>query len=318
MPTLTEKTASVAHITAQPPMNSQDHQPLQPLRTVIGNSTGHQALAEPQIPLDNSNTLPALYFTCFGHFEVRRLNQTISLCSNRNGQAILRYLVAQPGHCATIDTLMTMLWPEGELEVAQPKLHNAICALRRSLNHGYNCKSGGGYILCKNRIYHLSPKVTIQTDVDEFLQCYRIGQQITEERTALYERACRLYTGPFLSEDIYADWSFLQREQLSRTYLAMCRELVDYYFTSKRYEDATKWATAMLKENHCDEVAHQYLIQVYAAQGCRCEALQQYRYCERIWVYRHCLKRQAYFRRYSQTSLPALIKRRYSESIVKI
>jgi DNA-binding SARP family transcriptional activator len=177
---------------------------------------------------------------------------------------------------------MTMLWPEDESEAAQPKLHNAVCALRRSLNHGYNCEPGCGYILCKNRVYHLNPKVAIQTDVDEFLQCYQIGQQISEERISLYERASRLYTGPFLSEDIYADWSFLRREQLNRTYLAMCRELVDYYFTSKRYEDAAKWTTAMLKENHCDEVAHRYLMQVYAAQGHRCEALQQYRQCERL------------------------------------
>jgi len=282
LPTLMEKTASVPYAIAQLPTDSQDYQPLQLLQTPIANSVTYQALAEPQVLPENRDALPTLYFTCFGHFEVRRLNQTIALCSNRNGRAILRYLTAQPRHCVTIDTLMAMLWPEDEPEVAQPKLHNAVCALRRSLNHGYNCEPGCGYILCKNRVYHLNPKVVIQTDVDQFLQCYQAGQQISEERVALYERACRLYTGPFLSEDIYADWSFLQREQLSRTYLAMCRELADYYFNSKCYEDAVKWATAMLKENHCDEVAHRFLMQIYAAQDCRSEALQQYRHCEHL------------------------------------
>ena len=62
----------------------------------------------------------------------------------------------------------------------------------------------------------------------------------------------------------------------------MCRTLTDYYFMTKHYEDAANWATAILKVNRCDETAHLQLIQVYAAQGCRSEALQQYQRCERI------------------------------------
>ncbi len=244
-----------------------------------------QALKDPQQyqaqePSADDQPLPALYITCFGHFEVRRLGQPISLCPSRSGQSILRYLVAQPGHCATMDTLMAMLWPEDESEVAQPRLHSAISALRRSLNHGYICGPGSGYIVCKNRVYYLNPSVVIRTDVDEFLRCYQAERQTSEERVALYEKACRLYTGPFLPEDMYADWSFLQREQLNQTYLAMCRVLADYYLKTKCYDDATKWATAVLQVNHCDEEAHRQLIQVYAAQGHRSEALQQYRRCE--------------------------------------
>src|SRR5262249_12870608 len=49
-------------------------------------------------PATENTGLPALYFTCFGHFTVKRLEQTLPLCPNRNGQAILRYLVAQSHH----------------------------------------------------------------------------------------------------------------------------------------------------------------------------------------------------------------------------
>jgi DNA-binding SARP family transcriptional activator len=122
----------------------------------------------------------------------------------------------------------------------------------------------------------------IQTDVDEFLRCYRAGIQASQEQAALYERACRLYTGPFLPEDIYADWSFLQRERLNQIYLTMCRTLTDYSLKTKHYEDAAHWATAILKVNRSDEAAHLQLIRVYAAQGLRSEAFQQYRRCECI------------------------------------
>ncbi len=250
-----------------------------PQRTAEENG-GNQSL--PPSPAEDSTTLPALYITCFGHFEVKRLGRPIVLCSNRHAQTILRYLVAQAEHCATSDTLMTFLWPEDEPEVAQPRLHTTICALRRSLNHGYTCKPGCGYIVCKSRTYCLNLAIPIRTDVDQFLHYYQVGRQANEEKVVLYEKACHLYTGPFLLEDKYADWSFLQREHLSRVYIDMCRTLTGHYLNVKSYEDAEKWATAVLKEDHCDELAYRQLIQIYAAQGRRSEALQQYQRCERI------------------------------------
>src|SRR6266566_2907764 len=231
-------------------------------------------------PPEGSTGLPALYITCFGRFEVRRWGKPIVLCSSRSGQSILRYLVAQPGHRATSDTLQTLLWPEEQPEASQNKLHLAISALRRSLNHGCTCNPGSGYIECKNQVYHFNSIAVIQTDLDEFLQCYQAGRQTNEERIAFYERACRLYTGPFFPEDRHADWSFLQREQLSRAYLTMCRVLSDHYLKSKQYEDAARWATSILQENHCDEWAYRQLMHIYAAQGCRREVLQQYQRCQ--------------------------------------
>ena len=169
-----------------------------PQRTAEGNGS-HQSL--PASSSEESSSLPTLYITCFGHFEVQRLGSPVVHCSNRHGQTILRYLVAQSEHCATSDTLMTLLWPEDEPEVAQPRLHTAICALRRSLNHGYTCEPGYGYIVCKNRTYCLSAAIPIQTDVDHFLHYYQAGRQTYEERVTLYEKACHLYTGPFLPDD---------------------------------------------------------------------------------------------------------------------
>src|SRR5579859_2446780 len=66
--------------------------------------------------------LPALHITCFGHFEVRRSDQPmkqtqptkqahrLQLCQNRSGQAILRFLVVQPGYRASADKLIDILW----------------------------------------------------------------------------------------------------------------------------------------------------------------------------------------------------------------
>src|SRR6266446_4652647 len=212
---------------------SLDHSPTQPQRALQEN----QLLRPPGLSLVDSkyppqplqpspgsgNMLPSLFITCFGHFEVRQFGQVVALCHNRSGQTILRYLVAQPGYCASVDSLMDALWPEDSPQVARRKLQIAVSALRRSLNSDYS-----------------------------------------------------------LIEDMYADWSFAKREQLSQTYLTMCRALLVYCLDAGYYEDAAKWAGEILKEDRCDEDAHRQLIRIYAAQGRRSEALRQYQRCKRI------------------------------------
>lgn len=235
----------------------------------------------PTATIDKSE-LPELSITCFGRFTVKRLQRSITLCTNRSGQTIFRYLIAQPDHSATTDKLVHALWPEEEMDSALHKLRIAASALRRSLNEGYDCASGG-YLLCKNRAYQLNPDIMLQSDVAEFLTLYHTGLKAERDKAVTcYEKACQLYTGPFLSEDMYADWSFFQREQFCQTYLTMCSSLASYYLDTHRYTTAVQWATTILKENKCDETAHQQLMRAYAAEGRRTEALRQYQRCQQV------------------------------------
>jgi DNA-binding SARP family transcriptional activator len=236
-----------------------------------------------QTPTADKHTLPPLSVICFGHFSVRRLNHRIALCANRHGQTIMRYLIAQSDHSASIDKLVHALWPEDEMDAALHKLRIAASALRRSLNDGYDCDPGGGYLLCKNRSYQLNPSISLQLDVDQFLKLYRTGSQAeANAKLACYEQACQLYTGPFLLEDLYADWSSFLREQLGQTYLTMCNELSSNYLHTRCYSSVIKWTTAILKENKCDEMAYQQLMRAHAAEGRRTEAVRHYQRCQRV------------------------------------
>jgi DNA-binding SARP family transcriptional activator len=230
-----------------------------------------------------SDPLPALSITCFGQFIVRRGGDLLELCRSRHGQAILRYLITQSGYRATADTLMEVLWPDEEPAIARHRLQVATSSLRGSLNQGYDCDPGGGYILFRNQLYQINPSVTLQTDVDEFLTLYQAGQRANQpEMIASYEHACRLYRGPFLVDDLYEGWSMRRREQLSQAYLTMCGVLSKHFLEADHYENAAHWAKAILDENRCDEEAHRQLMRVYAAQGHRSDALHQYHTCEQI------------------------------------
>ncbi len=269
----------------RPGDNYEDHQPLQLLhssQSSVENSSEYSSSSQ-----QAKNALPALYITCFSRFEVRRSGPSgslINLCNNLKGQSILRYLIAQPKYRATMDMLMAVFWPDDEPEVAHHKLRVAVSALRRSLNGDVISESGGGYILCTYQAYQLHPSVVLQTDVDEFLALYQTGQQASdrEKAMAFYEKACHLYTGSFLTEDLYSDWSFIRREELIKTYVVMCDKLAEFNLETGRYQDAITWASAILKVDRCDEEAHRQLIRAYVAQGRRNEALRQYQYCQRV------------------------------------
>lgn len=239
--------------------------------------------ARESTPLASHADLPPLSITCFGRFTVRRLGNTVDLCSSRNGQAILRYLVAQPRHQATMDVLVETFWLDDAPDVARHKLHCAFSALRRSLNEGYVCDRGGGYVLCENGVYSLNPAVTIDLDVDRFLSSFRAGERAAgEPAIAHFETACRLVTGPFLPEDLYADWSQIQREQLTRRYMTACSALASHHFDAGRFDEAVAWATRLLEEDRCHEEAYRQIIRAHVGAGRRAEALRQYQRCERV------------------------------------
>jgi DNA-binding SARP family transcriptional activator len=232
---------------------------------------------------DGDEALPPLSITCFGRFEVRRSGRPVTLCQNRNGQTILRYLVSAPRHRATMDALIDALWPEESPDIARHKLHVAISALRRALNGEYARRKGMGYLLCENGAYQLNPEVSIRIDAEEFMGLYRVGQhKSAQEAIPHFEGACRLYTGAFLPEDLYADWSLIRREQLMQAYMTMCHALAIHYLSEEQFEEAAIWAACVLEENRCDESAYRHLMQSYAGQGRRSEALRQYQRCERV------------------------------------
>jgi DNA-binding SARP family transcriptional activator len=234
-----------------------------------------------QAPIEGDVANPTLYAVCFSPFELRCLGVPIALCSNHNGQAVLRYLIAQPDHGATADTLMALLWPEDPVEVALRKLHVTVSLLRRSLQVGYDLQVN--YILYKHGIYQLNPSIPLHSDVEEFLGLYNAGRKMGGDvATCHYEKACSLYIRPFLMEDLYADWSFSHREQLRQIYLDMCSALISHYLEKHAFETAVLWATVVIRENPCDEATYRQLMRIYALQGKRHDALRQYQRCQQV------------------------------------
>ena len=180
-----------------------------------------------------------------------------------------------------MDALMDALWPEDPPETARHKLHCASSALRRALNGADIAPKEAGYLLYEGGAYALNPAFPLLIDSDEFVARHEAGTRAGGAALlAEYEAACRLFTGPFLPDDLYADWSLIRREQLTRLYLTMCAALAARHLAASWYEDAADWALRILAENRCDEAAYRLLMQARARGGDRGEALRQYERCK--------------------------------------
>ena len=112
------------------------------------------------------------------------------------------------------------------------------------------------------------------------LQGQRLEQEgATQEALKFYGRAEGLYQGDFFAEDLYEDWTHVQREQLRSQYLQIIDRLSAHYFSSGEYVAAVALCQKALKTDPCYEAAHCCLMQSYLAQGQRYLAVRQYQTC---------------------------------------
>ena len=223
----------------------------------------------------------------FGRFELLCEGESLQLGRNGRALSILKYLLANRPHPVSQDHLMGWLWPESSLKKARWSLNSAVHGLRKILD---GCPSSGGavtYVLLEEGYYCLSSDVRIATDVEEFDELYERGRGLERANRAdasaiLYEEAVGLYRGDYLIEDLYEDWTMVERERLSNACVDMLEQLAVHYLESGRPRDSVRCCYMALEKNRCHEPSHRILMRCYARLGQRDRALRQYRLCERI------------------------------------
>lgn len=227
---------------------------------------------------------PHLRARLFGRFELFRDGKAVSLGRNGRAQAILKYLLANRVRPVSQDYLMGWMWPESNAKKARWSLNSAVHALRKILGE---CPVSENYVLLEEGRYRLSPSVLVSTDVNEFDDCYDQGRLLEKEgriseAAAEYEAALALYRDDFLIEDLYEDWTMIERERLSNAYIDILCRLAAHYDKAGQTEECVRACYQILEKDRCHENSHRLLMECYIRLGLRARAFQQYRLCERI------------------------------------
>ena len=237
--------------------------------------------------------MPHLEVRFFGHFEVLCDGENVSLGRNGKALTILKYLIANKDRPVSQDHLMGWLWPESNLKKARWSLNSAVHGLRKLLSR---CPSlapaaygNAGHVVLEDGYYRLCPGIRLSTDVEEFDERYERSLRLegsgrAREAAAEYERAAELYRGDYLVEDLYEDWTMVERERLSNAYVDMLGRLAEHHMGAERPQEGIRACYRVLEKDRCHEVSHRRLMRCYAQLGLRGRALRQYRLCEETLV----------------------------------
>ncbi|MEW6637383.1 MAG: BTAD domain-containing putative transcriptional regulator [Actinomycetota bacterium] len=219
-----------------------------------------------------------------GGFELLYDDVVVPRCRNARALAILKYLLAQGERPVSRDFLMCWLWPDSNLKKARWSLNSSVHALRRFLADHLLLEQEGEILLFQEGHYRLHPNLLLTSDVEEFDERYARGRRLERggsvfEAVREYETAVELYRGDYLPEDLYEDWTMVERERLAGSYVYMLDRLAIHYANTGRYQRAVEMCYRILEQDPCHEDSHRRLIGHYVRLGLREQALRQYRVC---------------------------------------
>jgi len=234
---------------------------------------------------EGSSAGSALQARFFGHFELLCDGEVIHLGRNGKALAILKYLLANRSRPVSQDHLMGWLWPESNLKKARWSLNSAIHGMRKLLASCPSSPAGVSYVVLEEGYYRLGPDVQVASDVEEFDERYKQGCRLEGEGRATeaaveYEKAVELYRGDYLIENLYDDWTMVERERLSNAHAHMLVRLAAHYAGAGQAGEAMRTCYRVLEKDRCHEESHRLLMRCYADLGMRDRALRQYRLCE--------------------------------------
>ncbi|MCA1716826.1 MAG: hypothetical protein LC781_08200 [Actinobacteria bacterium] len=229
---------------------------------------------------------PRLRIHFFDCFELLCDGEAMSLGRNARALAILKYLLAhRGGRPVSQDYLMGWLWPESDPKRARWSLNSTVYALRKLLGGCLSSLPASETVLFEGGGYRLSPRVLLSVDTDEFDSRYEEGLQLEEagrvaEAVVEYEKAADLYRGDYLIEDLYEEWTVIERERLCEVYVDLSRRLAVHYMEGGRLREGVRTCYRVLEKDRSDEDAHRLLMECFVRLGQRSRALRQYGLCE--------------------------------------
>jgi len=229
-----------------------------------------------------------LWVRFLGGFEVTCCCGAVLQGSNAKALAIFKYLLTHKPSSVSQHYLMGWLWPDVNSDRARWSLNSAVRALREVLDNCSRLAHNAVALVCEDGCYHLSSTIEVLTDVDEFDAYYKRGRRLqkegwTDEAITEYEKALERYQGDYLVEDLYEDWTMIERERLASVYMDILGRLANYYLEERKQPQESIWACyKLLKKDPCHEEAYRLLMRCYVRLRLRSRALDQYRICRHM------------------------------------
>jgi DNA-binding SARP family transcriptional activator len=225
---------------------------------------------------------PSLQAHLLGQFVLYADGQDISSEMPHQVQTVLKYLVSQRRQPVSKDALLDLLWPDTELSVACSRLRMVMHTLRKGTRTSpLGCHE---LVIVQSNNFAINPDLCLWVDVEDFERHWQNGWRLAragkmEEAVTAYEKAESLYTGAFMADDLYADWTLLRREALRDAYSTILTMLASMSTQLGDHTGAIIWSLKLLSQDDCREDAYRFLILSHIRLGQRARAAHWYALC---------------------------------------
>ena len=181
------------------------------------------------------------------------------------------------------EQICEFLWPGTDPESAQRNFKVALNALYGVLEPDRNPGQESAYVLREGTVYGLRPGCDVKIDAEIFLEKLSLADQITSDEMgraiSLFEEAFSLYTGEYLPDARYAEWSAIEREHLAVHYLQSADRYCELNLVKKEYQKVIEECQRILAQDSCWERAYRHLMIAFDGLGDHGQMARTYQRC---------------------------------------
>lgn len=244
----------------------------------LGNQRGVNRVAS--IRDLRGQTLPALFIQTLGGFRVMRRGEPVPVTAwqSKKARDLVKILVTRRGRPVKREVLISLLWPKEPADRVGNRLSVALSTARTVL--GSQRGATEHCVINEGDTVRLDVDVAT-VDVLSFLTKAHRGLHAWRHEEpaalALLHAAEAEYTGDFLEEDPYEDWTMELREEARLTYVQVATVLAGHTTRTGEPVAASRYCLRILERDQYNEPAHLELVRALAAAGSHGEARRRYR-----------------------------------------
>ncbi len=216
--------------------------------------------------------MTSLELRLLGRFEARREGGPAIEFPTKKAQLLLAFLALNPGEAQPREKLASLLWSDRADEQARASLRADLSALRKALGD-----VEPSLLLADRETVSLDASA-VEVDAVEFERLVAVGMpEALEEACALYRG--ELLKGESIRDPPFEEWLIYERERLHSLALQAFERALAFEQEAGDLEKAIQTGEQLLKLNPAHEKTHRTLMHLYADQGRRAAALEQYQRC---------------------------------------
>jgi LuxR family transcriptional regulator, maltose regulon positive regulatory protein len=221
-----------------------------------------------------------------GSFALWRGDQEVRDRDWRSSKArqLFQLLLTERGRALPRDRVLDALWPEMEPDAAANNLRVTVNRLTKALEPDRPDGAPPTYVAQQGETYSFNIGSDHQLDTTEFAAAVAAGQRAErrgqrQAAVTAFRKAIDLYGGPYLPDNMYEDWTVVERERLAMLFNDAAIRLGALLLDEGAAHEVIGLAWRVLENESAYEDAYRLLMRAHATLGERSTALRLYARC---------------------------------------